>query len=201
MIWCRAEFDIQARSCNAREKLTALEARVTRLEAAAQSTRIEFRSPLSSPYFSDPMSACHHPWPWTGRAFRADRCRGRFQRLATRRWSDCPIPRSRKRGIGCAALLALRFRVPGAAHHDQSGWRTPQGIGRFDLPIALGILAASNRPVTALDGQGCRAFLSGTLRPIRGALAMVLAAEPSRTLADPCKPVRRKPFWRRVSRS
>ena len=55
----------------------------------------------------------------------------------------------------------------------------PKESGRFDLPIALGILAASSQiPATALNEYefAGELSLSGELRPIRGALAMVLAA-------------------------
>ncbi|MDR2788236.1 MAG: YifB family Mg chelatase-like AAA ATPase [Candidatus Accumulibacter sp.] len=55
----------------------------------------------------------------------------------------------------------------------------PKESGRFDLPIALGILAASEQiPGKALDAYefAGELSLSGHLRPIRGALAMVLAA-------------------------
>jgi len=55
----------------------------------------------------------------------------------------------------------------------------PKESGRFDLPIALGILAASGQiPVKALADHefAGELSLSGHLRPIRGALAMVLAA-------------------------
>jgi magnesium chelatase family protein len=55
----------------------------------------------------------------------------------------------------------------------------PKESGRFDLPIALGILAASGQiPGGALDAYefAGELSLSGQLRPIRGALAMVLAA-------------------------
>ncbi|MFT5644209.1 MAG: magnesium chelatase family protein [Janthinobacterium sp.] len=58
----------------------------------------------------------------------------------------------------------------------------PKESGRFDLPIALGILAASSQmPGDQLD---CYEFagelsLSGQLRPIRGALAMALAMQRS----------------------
>ena len=55
----------------------------------------------------------------------------------------------------------------------------PKESGRFDLPIALGILAASGQiPDTALAHHefAGELSLSGELRPIRGALAMVLAA-------------------------
>jgi magnesium chelatase family protein len=55
----------------------------------------------------------------------------------------------------------------------------PKESGRFDLPIALGILAASER----IDPARLDAFefagelsLAGELRPVRGALALALAA-------------------------
>ncbi|MEJ7931492.1 YifB family Mg chelatase-like AAA ATPase [Ramlibacter sp. AN1015] len=54
----------------------------------------------------------------------------------------------------------------------------PKDSGRFDLPIALGILAASGQvDAAALEGfefQG-ELSLSGELRPVRGALAIGLA--------------------------
>ena len=56
----------------------------------------------------------------------------------------------------------------------------PKESGRFDLPIALGILAATGQlPQQALDAHefAGELALSGELRPIRGALAMVLAAQ------------------------
>jgi magnesium chelatase family protein len=56
----------------------------------------------------------------------------------------------------------------------------PKDSGRFDLPMALGILAASGQ----LDAANLAEFecagelsLSGVLRPIRGALAMAIAAQ------------------------
>ena len=55
----------------------------------------------------------------------------------------------------------------------------PKESGRFDLPIALGILAASGQiPDKALENCefAGELSLSGHLRPIRGALAMALAA-------------------------
>ncbi len=56
----------------------------------------------------------------------------------------------------------------------------PKESGRFDLPIALGILAASRQiDARALAGLECvgELSLSGELRPIRGALAMALSAK------------------------
>jgi len=55
----------------------------------------------------------------------------------------------------------------------------PKESGRFDLPIALGVLAASGQlpepPLNAYEFAGELA-LTGDLRPIRGALAMTLKA-------------------------
>ena len=54
----------------------------------------------------------------------------------------------------------------------------PKESGRFDLPIALGILAASGQiPADALDRYefAGELSLSGELRPVRGALAMTFA--------------------------
>jgi len=55
----------------------------------------------------------------------------------------------------------------------------PKDSSRFDLPIALGILAASGQlSPQALEGQEFAGELSltGDLRPVRGALAMALSA-------------------------
>ena len=55
----------------------------------------------------------------------------------------------------------------------------PKESGRFDLPIALGLLAASGQIPANTLGQyefAGELALSGELRPVRGALAMVLAA-------------------------
>ena len=55
----------------------------------------------------------------------------------------------------------------------------PKESGRFDLPIALGILAATGQiPAVALDPYefAGELALTGDLRAIRGALAMVLSA-------------------------
>ncbi|MEP6770285.1 MAG: YifB family Mg chelatase-like AAA ATPase [Polaromonas sp.] len=64
----------------------------------------------------------------------------------------------------------------------------PKDSGRFDLPIALGILAASGQiDARKLEGYEFAGELSlgGELRPIRGALAMSLAlAGPARAAAQ-----------------
>ena len=64
----------------------------------------------------------------------------------------------------------------------------PKDSGRFDLPIALGILAASGQ----IDGRKLAGYefagelsLGGDLRPVRGSLAMSLAiARPARGAAQ-----------------
>lgn len=69
----------------------------------------------------------------------------------------------------------------------------PKESGRFDLPIALGILAASGQiDVSALERLEFAGELSlaGDLRPVRGALAMALAlrrqsGRPARALVLP----------------
>ncbi|WP_303786303.1 YifB family Mg chelatase-like AAA ATPase [Azovibrio restrictus] len=55
----------------------------------------------------------------------------------------------------------------------------PKESGRFDLPIALGILAASGQiPARRLENHefAGELSLSGALQPVRGAFAMILAA-------------------------
>ncbi|MEP7099555.1 MAG: magnesium chelatase domain-containing protein, partial [Burkholderiales bacterium] len=62
----------------------------------------------------------------------------------------------------------------------------PKESGRFDLPIALGILAASGQlDAVQLDRYEFAGELSlgGELRPVRGALAMALALKRSRARA------------------
>jgi len=89
-----------------------------------------------------------------------------------------------------AALLNARFEFPtrritiNLAPAD-----LPKEGGRFDLPIALGILAASGQvPADALERYEFlgELALSGELRPIRGALpAAVQAREAGRALVLP----------------
>jgi magnesium chelatase family protein len=79
-----------------------------------------------------------------------------------------------------AALLTARFAIPQSrVTVSLAPADLPKESGRFDLPIALGILAATEQipmpPLAALEFAGELA-LSGELRPIRGALAMALAA-------------------------
>lgn len=64
----------------------------------------------------------------------------------------------------------------------------PKESGRFDLPIALAVLAASGQiPAASLEEYefAGELALSGALRPIRGTLAMLLAADRARTFIVP----------------
>src|SRR5258706_8420846 len=86
-----------------------------------------------------------------------------------------------------AALLNNRFEFPN--RHivvNLAPADLPKESGRFDLPIALGILAASGQiPPDDLDRYeyAGELSLSVALRPIRGALAMAYAMQRS-----PCRP-------------
>jgi magnesium chelatase family protein len=79
-----------------------------------------------------------------------------------------------------AALQNARFEFPARRITvNLAPADLPKESGRFDLPIALGILAASEQlPADRL--AGCEfageLALTGELRPIRGALAMALSA-------------------------
>jgi magnesium chelatase family protein len=79
-----------------------------------------------------------------------------------------------------AALATARFDFPQSRIiASLAPADLPKESGRFDLPLALGILAATQQiPARALEGLefAGELALSGELRPIRGALAMTLAA-------------------------
>jgi magnesium chelatase family protein len=79
-----------------------------------------------------------------------------------------------------AALQNARFEFPARRITiNLAPADLPKDSGRFDLPIALGILAASDQ-LPAAPLAGCEfageLALTGELRPVRGALAMVLSA-------------------------
>jgi magnesium chelatase family protein len=80
-----------------------------------------------------------------------------------------------------AALLNNRFEFPNRRIVvNLAPADLPKESGRFDLPIALGILAASGQiPADDLDRYeyAGELSLSGALRPIRGALAMAYAIQ------------------------
>jgi magnesium chelatase family protein len=80
-----------------------------------------------------------------------------------------------------AAILTAGFEMPG--HRitvSLAPADLPKESGRFDLPIALGILAASGQipspPLKRYEFAG-ELSLNGELRPIRGALAMTFAMQ------------------------
>ncbi len=78
-----------------------------------------------------------------------------------------------------AALLNARFELPARRITvNLAPADLPKESGRFDLPIAIGILVASGQlPADRLDAFefAGELSLSGELRPIRGALAMTHA--------------------------
>ena len=84
-----------------------------------------------------------------------------------------------------AALQNSRFEMPNRRITvNLAPADLPKESGRFDLPIALGILAASGQiPSGQLDEYefAGELSLSGELRPIRGALAMTYAMQQSHT--------------------
>ncbi len=79
-----------------------------------------------------------------------------------------------------AALLNARFELPARRITvNLAPADLPKESGRFDLPIALGILVASGQlPADRIDDfeYAGELSLSGALRPIRGALAMTHAS-------------------------
>jgi len=82
-----------------------------------------------------------------------------------------------------AALNHVHFEFPARRMTvNLAPAELPKDSARFDLPIALGILAASGQLAPAsLAGQEFAGELSltGELRPVRGALAMALSARTS----------------------
>jgi magnesium chelatase family protein len=86
-----------------------------------------------------------------------------------------------------AAILNARFELPARRITvNLAPADLPKESGRFDLPIAIGILVASGQlPADRIDDfeYAGELSLSGALRPIRGALAMTHAMS-RRPLAD-----------------
>ncbi|MDH4191318.1 MAG: YifB family Mg chelatase-like AAA ATPase [Betaproteobacteria bacterium] len=95
-------------------------------------------------------------------------------------------------GLPETEVREARDRVRAALNHGQFEFPArritvnlapadlPKGSSGFDLPIALGILAASGQlPRKALEGQEFAGELSltGELRPVRGAFALALGAQ------------------------
>ncbi|HPO20271.1 MAG TPA: YifB family Mg chelatase-like AAA ATPase [Rubrivivax sp.] len=110
--------------------------------------------------------------------------------------ADTEVKESRERVR--AALLQSGFAFP---HNKRitvnlAPADLPKESGRFDLPIALGILAAAGH-IDAARLAGCEfageLSLAGELRPVRGALALALAvkrAHAARTLVLPADSAR-----------
>jgi magnesium chelatase family protein len=91
---------------------------------------------------------------------------------------DTEVKESRERVR--AALVNCNFEFPARRITvNLAPAELPKESGRFDLPIALGILAASRQvpaePLQDYEFAG-ELSLSGELRPVRGALAMTLRA-------------------------
>ena len=91
---------------------------------------------------------------------------------------DTEVKESRERVR--AALTNSRFEFPARRITvNLAPAELPKESGRFDLPIALGILAASNqleaRNLSEYEFAG-ELSLTGQLRPVRGALAMTWRA-------------------------
>lgn len=79
-----------------------------------------------------------------------------------------------------AAILNCHFEMPaGRITVNLSPADLPKEGGRFDLPIALGILLASGQlPAGSLEAHECygELSLSGELRPVKGALLAAVSA-------------------------
>ena len=93
--------------------------------------------------------------------------------------ADTEVKESRERVRAALAETGFAFPHNKRVTVSLAPADLPKESGRFDLPIALGILAASER----IDPARLEAFefagelsLAGELRPVRGALALALAA-------------------------
>jgi magnesium chelatase family protein len=107
--------------------------------------------------------------------------------------ADTEVKEARERVRSAIANAGLEFPSNKRITVNLAPADLPKDSGRFDLPIALGILAASGQIGAArLEGWEFAGELSlgGDLRPVRGALAMSLAlhrdASGRETLA-PCR--------------
>lgn len=92
--------------------------------------------------------------------------------------ADTEVKESRERVRAALQQSGLAFPHNKRITVNLAPAELPKDSGRFDLPIALGILAAAGQLDTArLAGLECAGELSlaGELRPVRGALALALA--------------------------
>lgn len=100
---------------------------------------------------------------------------------------DTEVKEARERVRSAIANAGLSFPSNKRITVNLAPADLPKDSGRFDLPIALGILAASEQIQPGrLDGWEFAGELSlnGDLRPIRGALAMSLALHRTRRDSD-----------------
>ena len=105
--------------------------------------------------------------------------------------ADTEVKEARERVRAALAHSGLGFPANKRITVNLAPADLPKESGRFDLPIALGILAAAGQ----IDTQALDAFefagelsLAGELRPVRGALALALAVRcegAARTLVLP----------------
>lgn len=109
--------------------------------------------------------------------------------------ADTEVKESRERVRAALQTSGLDFPANKRITVNLAPAELPKESGRFDLPIALGILAASGQidaaRLAALEFAG-ELSLAGDLRPVRGALAMALAlqrepAEAPRALVLPAE--------------
>lgn len=94
--------------------------------------------------------------------------------------AETEVKESRERVRAALQTSGLEFPANKRITVNLAPAELPKESGRFDLPIALGILAASGQIDAArLEGFEFAGELSlaGDLRPVRGALAMALALQ------------------------
>lgn len=92
--------------------------------------------------------------------------------------ADTEVKEARERVRAALASAGLAFPHNRRITVNLAPADLPKESGRFDLPIAVGILAAMGEiPLAHLDGLALAGELSlgGGLRPVRGALAMALS--------------------------
>lgn len=92
--------------------------------------------------------------------------------------ADTEVKEARERVRAALASAGLAFPHNRRITVNLAPADLPKESGRFDLPIAVGILAAMGEiPLAHLDGVALAGELSlgGGLRPVRGALAMALS--------------------------
>jgi magnesium chelatase family protein len=105
--------------------------------------------------------------------------------------ADTEVKEARERVRSAIANAGLEFPSNKRITVNLAPADLPKDSGRFDLPIALGILAASGQIDAArLNGYEFAGELSlaGDLRPVRGALAMALASSDTAKQQPPGSP-------------